>query len=346
MKKKKIALVTGGSGFFGTILIRFLLKKRIKIINFDKTIPDQIPKGVKFIKGNILNSKDISNAAKNVDIIFHNVANLPLAENKNRYGSINVDGTRNMLEAALKNKVKKVIYTSTGAVFGIPKINPISSNQKPVPKEEYGLTKLLGEKECLDFVKKGVSVTIIRPNTILGVGRLGTLSLLFKWVDEGYNIPVFDGGKNIYQFTHALDLSELSYRASLEKKSEIYNCGAKDRTSMKDVMLNLCKFAKTQSKVKSVPMWPAIIGMNLLSYLNLSPLGAYHSLMYGRSIFFNMSKNKRRLNWRPKYSNKDMIIEGYKWYLKNKIGTNYNKKNYEHQGFVDEGFLKYFKKIL
>ena len=67
MRKNKIALVTGGSGFFGTILIKFLLKKKVKIINFDKTEPDQIPKGVKFIKGNILNSKDINNAAKNTN---------------------------------------------------------------------------------------------------------------------------------------------------------------------------------------------------------------------------------------------------------------------------------------
>ena len=170
---------------------------------------------------------------------------------------------------------------------------------------------------------------------------------MFKWIEEGYNIPVFNNGNNRYQFTHAEDLSSLCYFASLEESSQIYNCAAKDNASMKDIMSELCNFAKTKSKVKSVPMWPAILLMNILSFLKLSPLVAYHSLMYGRSIYFDMSKNKKRLNWKPKYSNIEMMIESYNWYMSNKneiISKNLIK--YEHQTVVKEGLLKYLKKIL
>ena len=347
MNKYKTVMVTGGSGYFGTILINYLLKKKVLIKNFDISKPEETNPNVKYLKGDILNYNDINNSLKNVDTIFHNVANLPLAKDKEKYNSINVDGTKNMLEAALNNNVRKVIYTSTGAVFGIPKSNPVKDTDIPKPQEEYGLTKYIGEKVCKEYIKKGISITIIRPNTILGIGRLGTLSLLFKWIDEGYNIPVFSGGGNRYQFTHAEDLSRLCYYSSLEDESQIYNCAAKDNLTMIEIMTELCEFAKTNSKIRSVPMWPAILLMNILNFFKLSPLVSYHSLMYGRSIYFDMTKNKERLNWEPKYTNAEMMIQSYKWYISNKNKLLSNKKNdYDHQAIVKEGFLKYLKKLL
>ena len=87
---------------------------------------------------------------------------------------------------------------------------------------------------------------------------------------------------------------------------------------MIEIMTELCEFAKTNSKIRSVPMWPAILLMNILNFFKLSPLVSYHSLMYGRSIYFDMTKNKERLNWEPKYTNIEMMIQSYKWYISNK----------------------------
>ena len=345
MKNKKV-LITGGSGFFGNELNNFLITKYQDIINFDIVKPEFKKTNTTFIHGNILNFNEILEATKKVDTIFHNVANLPLSTNKSNYHSLNVQGTENILKAALQNKVRKIIYTSTGAVFGIPKTNPVLNTDSPKPREEYGFTKYLGEKVCQNFIKRGLSITIIRPNTILGTGRLGTLSLLYNWISEGYNIPVFSGGRNIYQFTHAKDLSRLCYLASLKKDSEIYNCGSKDNDNMFKVMTELCEFAGTKSKVKSIPMWPAIFLMNLFSFLRLSPLQSYHSLMYGRSLYFDMQKNKDQLDWRPEYSNFEMLKESYIWFLKEKDkNANLVKYNQPHQSMINEGILRFLKKI-
>lgn len=342
----KKLMVTGGSGFFGTELINYLLEKGNAVLNFDIEKPDIIDLGTQYIKGDILNYGEILKASKDVDTIFHNVANLPLAENKNKYHSLNVLGTTNVLKAALENNIRKVIYTSTGAVFGVPEKNPVFAEDIPKPKEEYGLTKYLGEKVCQEFVKKGLSVTIVRPNTILGIGRLGTLSLLFKWISEGYNIPVFSGGKNIYQFTHSRDLSRLCYLASMEDKAEIYNCGAKDEATMLKIMEQLCAFSSTKSRVKSVPFWPAVFMMNFFSFIGLSPLGSYHSLMYGRSLYFDMKKNKINLGWEPEYTNYQMFEQSYASFIEEKDRGMLDKKSkYDHHSVVKEGILGIIKKV-
>ena len=100
---------------------------------------------------------------------------------------------------------------------------------------------------------------------------------------------------NDYQFVHADDLAELCRLAGEQQGSTTYHCGAKEFDSMRAVLTHLCAVAKTGSRVKSVPMAPAIFAMKLTSLLGLSPLGAYHSLMYGRSMYFDISKAEKEL---------------------------------------------------
>ena len=86
-------------------------------------------------------------------------------------------------------------------------------------------------------------------------------------------------------------------------------------------------------------MWPAVLGMNITSALGMSPLGAYHALMYGRSMYFDISKAKKELNWAPEYSNKEMIIESYKWYVNNREKVLKNKSGSHHKTGVKQGVL-------
>jgi len=84
---------------------------------------------------------------------------------------------------------------------------------------------------------------------------------------------------------------------------------------MREVLEGLIAHACTLSKVKSVPMNLAIMGMKITSTLGLSPLGAYHALMYGRSMYFDITKARTELGWQPKYSNEEMFAQSYDWYL-------------------------------
>ena len=86
-----------------------------------------------------------------------------------------------------------------------------------LPVEEYGRAKLAGETLCWEYGRKGLDVSIVRPCTIVGHGRLGIFQILFEWIYQGKNIPVLSDGKNTYQFVHADDLAEACIQASTLK---------------------------------------------------------------------------------------------------------------------------------
>ena len=281
-----------------------------------------------------------------MDIIFHNVAQVPLAKDVKLFESVNNLGTENMLKSALAGGVSKVVYTSSSAVFGVPKSNPVTELTEPSPGEEYGLAKYKGELMCHQFSKQGLDVSIIRPRTIMGHGRLGIFQILFEWIKQGTNIPVLGNGSNIYQFVHADDLADACILAGIKPGSAIFNCGTDNFGSMRSVLENLCQYAKTGSRVTSVPMWPAIQAMKVTSALGLSPLGSYHAMMYGRSMYFDVSKAKHDLGWQPKYSNDEMFIDSYDWYLKNRSDVLSQSGASHHRSAVKQGALKILNWLL
>ena len=186
-----------------------------------------------------------------------------------------------------------------------------------------------------------MSISIIRPRTILGHGRLGIFSILFSWVKEGINIPVLNNGENIYQFIHADDLADALILSSKNNQHiSYYNIGSERFYSMRDTLTSLCKYADSGSKVYSLPLRPIEIIMNLTSFVGLSPLGPYHSLMYGRSLYFNIDKAKDELGFKPKYDSNMMLIESYDWYVKHIYGKKFlNENTSEHTKPVKELFL-------
>ena len=343
---KKI-LVTGGSGYFGTTLVKELVKSNVEIIIYDLNEPESISSHVEFIQGDIRDKISLEKACNDVDIVFHNVAQVPLAKNKELFRSVNRDGTQNILNACLNNRVKKIVYTSSSAVFGIPKHNPVDEKMSPHPLEAYGKEKYEGEKLCQQYIDKGLDITIIRPRTIIGHGRLGIFQILFEWIYQGKNIPVLGKGDNQYQFIHATDLAIACINASIRQGSEIYHCGAESFGTMNDLLTELCEFSKTGAKVVHVPMRLAQYAMQLTSFLRLSPLAPYHALMYGRSLYFDIQKAKKELNWTPQYSNREMFEENYQWYVSNRA-TILNKQNGSsmHQSAMKQGVLKLISKVL
>jgi nucleoside-diphosphate-sugar epimerase len=342
----KKVLVTGGSGYFGSALVRKLHDRGFDCVIFDiNDAEDRLP-DVRFIQGDIRDFAAIDKASKKVDIVFHNVAQVPLAKNASLFESVNGLGTENMLHAALSNEVSKVVYTSSSAVFGVPKKNPVTELTLPDPGEDYGLAKYKGEVTCHAYQARGLDVSIVRPRTIIGLGRLGIFQILFEWIRQGANVPVLGDGNNLYQFIHADDLADACILAGLRSGSSTYNCGTDRFGTMRNVLESLCEYAGTGSKVRGLPMAPAILGMKLTSALRLSPLGAYHALMYGGSMYFDISKAKRELNWTPKFSNNEMFIQSYEWYLKNRELVISQGQASHHRSAVKQGILALVKKVL
>tara|TARA_A100001011_G_scaffold400685_1_gene517570 strand:- start:4906 stop:5937 length:1032 start_codon:yes stop_codon:yes gene_type:complete len=339
-------LVTGGSGYFGSLLIKKLLEKGYQVGSLDINPAENISKEVTFHKVDIRNYDLLKNSLSGYDIIYHNVAQVPLAKSKKLFKEVNIYGVENICKASIFNKVKKIVYTSSSAIYGVPKQNPVNEDTIPIPGESYGEAKLVGEEIVKKYSKNGLGISIIRPRTILGHGRLGIFSILFKWISEGVNIPVLNNGENIYQFVHAEDLADACILASMrDHQFSAFNIGASDQGTMRNTLENLCQYAGSGSSVYSLPLKPVEIIMNLTSKLNLIPLGPYHSLMYGRSLYFDISKAKKELGFSPKFSTSRMFQESYDWFLENRHLINSQNNNSVHKKPVNEALLKLLRWI-
>jgi len=333
-------LVTGGSGYFGSILAQRLWEKGFQVSVFDlEDAPDR-DSALAFYQGDIGDSEAVKKACQGKDCVYHCVALVPVAREVKKFWSVNYDGTKNLLQACLESKVRKVIHLSSSAVFGVPGKNPVDDSAKPVPGEEYGRAKFGAEELCHEYAGKGLDVSIIRPRTIIGHGRLGIMQILFEWVRQGRNLPVLGKGDNLYQFVHADDLADACLKAAQQKNPAVYNIGAEKFGSMRETLEGLIAYAGAKSKVVSLPVKPAVALMKLTSKLHLSPLGPYHILMYGQTMYFDLARAKTELNWSPGFSNIEMFCESYDWYLKNRDRILKTKSSSYHRAPVRMGILK------
>ena len=335
-----LTLVTGGAGYFGTLLVARLVQAGERVRIFDLNDAEDAPASVERIRGDIRDAAAVARACEGGDVIHHNVAMVPLAKDKAAFWSVNRDGARNLLEAALSAKTRKVVSMSSSAVVGAPSHNPVDDSTVPNPQEDYGRAKLAAEELCHEHVARGLDVTIIRPRTIMGHGRLGIMQILFEWVRQGKNIPVLGRGDNLYQFVHADDLADAAIKAGERSGPATYNVGAEKFGTMRETLEGLVAHAGTGSRVVSVPMSPAVTMMKVTSRAGLSPLGAYHSLMYGRAMYFDLTRTKRELGWTPRFGNVEMFCDSYDWYLRHRDEVLVRRGASHHRSPVRQGVLR------
>jgi len=255
---------------------------------------------------------------------------------------VNVGGTANVLVAARDAGVAKVVHTSSSAVFGIPEHNPVTESTPCRPLEAYGRAKVQAEVLCHDAVAGGLDVTIVRPRTILGHGRLGIMALLFEFVADGAPVFVLGSGDNKYQFVHADDLADACLRAARRPGAETYNIGCRDFGTMRETLQALVDHANTGSHVVSLPAKPAQVAMQALGQSSLVPFAPYHWLLFGESLWFDVSKAGRELDWHPTHSNASAVIESYEWFRAHGDET---AGGSHHQSPVRLGVLKLLRRL-
>ena len=336
-------LVLGGSGYFGTVLVRELLLRSFDVRVLDLIdIPDRPPE-VEFVHGSILDSDLVRETLDGIDIVFNTVAQVPISKNRKNLTEVNVVGTQRVLSECRKADISKFVHLSSSAVFGRPQSNPVSTQTIPAPREHYGRTKYEGELLCQYEVSQGRDISIIRPRTVLGPGRMGIFSLLFDWIADGVDVFVLGAGDNVYQFVHATDLADACIRASQIDGPGIFNIGTDRFGTMRQSLEALTKHAQTGSKVKELPRRPTEAAMSLLSALHLAPIAPYHTLMYGDSFWFDIEDSKTTLRWQPKFSNEQMLIESYESYIASRDEPKYGSG---HSVPLNQGVLRLIKHFL
>ncbi len=340
----RTVLITGGAGYFGSVLAAQAVARGDRVRIFDVNRPaDVVDSSIECIQGDVRDRAAIAAACDGADIVFHNVAQVPLARDRDLFESVNVTGTANLLVAARDARVAKVVHTSTSAVFGIPEHNPVDEQSPTRPLEAYGRAKLRAEELCHEAVASGLDVTIIRPRTILGHGRLGIFAILFDFVAQGSAVYVLGKGDNRYQLVHSDDLADACLRAGDRPGPTTYNIGALEFGTMRETIQALVDHAGTGSTVRSLPLAPAQAGMKVLAIAGLAPFAPYHWLLYGESLYFDVTKARTELGWEPKHSNASMLIESYEWYLAHRDTLDHGGSH--HQSPVRLGLLKVLRRV-
>jgi len=136
-------------------------------------------------------------------------------------------------------------------VFGVPARNPVDEGTEPHPREPYGAAKLEAEHIARRFTVRGLDISVVRPRTILGHGRLGIFQILFEWVRRGKPVYMLGKGNNRYQFVHADDLADACIRAGEHRGPDTFNIGAERFGTMREALTALVKHAGTGSRVRS-----------------------------------------------------------------------------------------------
>jgi nucleoside-diphosphate-sugar epimerase len=279
-------------------------------------IEDPVERDVVEIHGDMRDAAKARELAEGADVLIHAAAALPIRGSRREIMSVNTDGTATLLAAARDAGAGRFLFISSTAVYGIPKVHPLSEDAPLIGVGPYGESKIAAE----GLVRaSGLDTVIIRPKTFLGPERLGVFEILFDWIREGKRIPMLGSGNNRYQLLAVEDLVDAIVRAATaDVPGEVFNVGATDFGTVRTDLQALIDHAGTESRLRPVPARPAEIALRALELAKLSPLGEWHYKTASRDSFVDVSKAERLLGWRPTKSNPQTLIENYDWYTANR----------------------------
>ena len=314
-------LVTGGSGFLGINLIRFLRAKgvdEIRVLDIaDFDYPEKCEPWLKFTLGDVRDIPMVEKVTEGCDIVVHCAAALPLYSEKDIF-TTEVDGSRNVLNAARKFNLDRHVQISSTAVYGVPKKHPIYETDPMVGVGPYGHAKIQAEDVCREARKEGYCVPIIRPKSFIGPERLGVFALFYDWAYTGHGFPMIGSGNNRYQLMDVEDLCAAIWSAMTYPKDVVnteFNIGAKDFTTMKEDYQAVLDKAGYGKKIHGTPVAPIVFILRILEALKLSPLYPWVYETASTDSFVSIEKAEKALDFKPKFSNKDALVRNYEWYV-------------------------------
>ncbi|HLW00485.1 MAG TPA: NAD-dependent epimerase/dehydratase family protein [Ktedonobacterales bacterium] len=311
-------LVTGGAGFLGVNLLRHLAGKGYALASLDLaecTAPDLIEQ-VTFHRGDIRDPDAVQQALQGIDLVVHTAAALPRYATADIY-TTEVDGTRTLLQEAQRQQVQRFIHISSTAVYGVPDHHPLLETDALSGVGPYGKAKIQAEQVCLEFRAQGMILPILRPKTFVGPERLGVFALLYQWAVEGRNFPILGSGRNRYQLLDVEDLCIailLCLTQPVQAVNETFNIGAKVFKTVREEYQSVLDCAGFGKKVVSIPARPAILGLQLLDRLHLSPLYPWIYETAARDSFASIERAEHALGYAPTYSNEQALLRNFEWY--------------------------------
>ena len=237
------AVVTGGAGFIGGHLAERLSEMGFEVIildNFERASMEtlrSLPPEVEVRRVDIRDYRALERFL-NVDAVFHFAALTDVVESESKkelYWSVNVEGTRNVLEAALKHDAD-VVFASSAAVYG-DLDRPARVDDRLNPLSVYGRTKVECERLCAEYSKKGLRVSVLRIFNVYGErARGGVVKIFIERAVEGKPLIIYGDGESVRDFVYVGDVAEAATRTLNEEAfGKVLNIGTGRPTKVKEL---------------------------------------------------------------------------------------------------------------
>jgi len=258
-------LVTGGCGFIGSHICKKLLEKGYNVRVLDNLSYGKLENinairdKIEFTEGDIRSKKDVEKACEGIDFILHQAALRSVPRSIDfpaDFAEVNDFGTVNLLEAARKSNVKRVVFASSSSVYGIAKKFPVKESDELNPVSPYSLTKLVGEKYMKLYNDVfGLETISLRYFNAFGERQdpnsqySGVIPIFAKKMLKGEQPAIFGNGKQSRDFTYVSNVAEANIKALKAKNSacgQAFNISAGKSTSLLELVEKLNKILGTK----------------------------------------------------------------------------------------------------
>jgi UDP-glucose 4-epimerase len=264
MKLKKV-LVTGGAGFIGSNLVKNLINKGVSVTVLDNFISghrenlEPFP-SVSIIEGDVRDKSAVELAIKGAEVVFHlaaSVGNKRSIDHPITDAEINVLGTLQILEAARKEGVRKIVTSSSAGIFGELKTIPIKEDHPIEPDTPYGCTKLAEEKLCLAYAKLyNIEAICLRYFNVFGPNQrydaYGNVIPIFVFsILRNKPILIFGDGEQTRDFVHVNDVVQANIRAAeTTDVNGAFNIASGTKITINQLVHLITKYYDGNTKVK------------------------------------------------------------------------------------------------
>jgi nucleoside-diphosphate-sugar epimerase len=318
-------LVTGGTGFTGTALVRRLLADGHSVVVLDYkeglAANELKRRGAEIVLGSVTSRDVVARAMQGVDVVHHLAAafrelNVP----EKHYYDVNVEGTRNVLTAAARAGVQKVVYCSTCGVHGNIDDPPAAEDAPIQPADYYQQTKYEAEPFVREWNRRGLRTTILRPAAIYGPGDPERFFMIFKRVARGV-FPMFGSGKTLY---HPLYIDNLvdAFVAAMRPdvgNGEAYLIADEQYVEIEELVKAVAAVLGVNVSIPHYPLLPLIVAGHVCETL-CKPLGVTPPIFprrvdwYRQNRAFDIRKAKRDLGYKPAVGLSEGLARTASWY--------------------------------
>ena len=318
-------VIIGGDGFVGRYTARDLLALGEEVVVCDIHKSDlPIYPDAQFVHLDITDKEALASAPIEPDDVVYNMAArmlhpvMPRKQRHDYFFSVDFEGAKNVVDTMLQKDCNKLVQFSTDMVYGkILTEQPIMHDHPRNPIGEYADSKRHCENYCIEKRSEGLNVSIFRPRLIIGPGRLGILSHLFRFIKHSLPVPLIGNGSNHYQMISVFDCASSAVRAWQKNiPNSEFNLGSKNAPTVRELLNGLIREAGSRSILVSTPASLIKLTLRALDKVNLSPLVPEQFEIADEDYIVDISHTESVLDWTPKDGDFDMLLEAYKSFAK------------------------------